>query len=105
MASFESIITDLSAHLLKEVEHARRVATGNTEGDLSQLLTGAKTSLLAAINELTSSIGFKKPMHGKGIRNNCFTVLICFYSPLVNNGSIDTFVGFLWFKKVCYCYN
>jgi hypothetical protein len=33
-------------------------------------------------------------MHGKGIRNNCYTVLICFYSPRGNNGSIDTFVGF-----------
>jgi hypothetical protein len=33
-------------------------------------------------------------MHCKRIRNNGFTVLICFYSPRGNNGSIDTFVGF-----------
>ena len=33
-------------------------------------------------------------MHGKGIRNNCFTELICFYSPRGNKGSINTFVGF-----------
>jgi hypothetical protein len=39
-------------------------------------------------------------MHGKGIRNNCFTVLICFYSPRGNNGSIDTFVGFNGIKRM-----
>ena len=33
-------------------------------------------------------------MHGKGIRINCFTVLICFYSPRGNNSCINTFVGF-----------
>ena len=32
-------------------------------------------------------------MHGKGIRINCFTVLICFYSPRGKHGSINTFVG------------
>ncbi len=34
-------------------------------------------------------------MHGKGIRNNCFTVLICFYAPRGKHGSINTFVGFI----------
>jgi len=38
-------------------------------------------------------------MHGKGIRNNCFTVLICLYSPRGNNASINTFVGFNGLKK------
>ena len=38
-------------------------------------------------------------MHGKGIRINCFTVLICFYSLRGNNGSINTFVGFSSLKK------
>ena len=33
-------------------------------------------------------------MHGKGISNNSFTVLICFYAPRGNHGSINTFVGF-----------
>ena len=33
-------------------------------------------------------------MHGKGIRINCFTVLICFYSPRGNNSCINTLVGF-----------
>jgi hypothetical protein len=39
-------------------------------------------------------------MHGKGIRNYCFTVLICFYSPRGNNGKIDTFVGFSSLKRM-----
>jgi hypothetical protein len=33
-------------------------------------------------------------MYGKGIGNNCFTGLICFYSPRGNNSCINTLVGF-----------
>lgn len=65
------------------------IKTGLKPG-LQQILI----DLLQRTRELTSLIGFKKPMHGKGIRNNCFTVLIYFYSLRGNNGSIDTFVGF-----------
>lgn len=58
--SLVSRITDLTVRVATEFKTVKNKMSGNNSGDLSGLLTTAKTSLLAAINELVGEIDDKQ---------------------------------------------
>lgn len=53
-------ITDLTVRVATEFKTVKNKMSGNNSGDLTGLLTTAKTSLLAAINELVGEIDNKQ---------------------------------------------
>lgn len=53
-------ITDLTTRIATEFKTTKNKIAGNNSGDLSGLATTAKTSILAAINELVSAIAGKQ---------------------------------------------
>lgn len=57
-------VTDLSTRIGTEFKTVKSKIAGNTSGDLSGLTTTVKTSLLAAINELVSSVSGKQDSLG-----------------------------------------
>lgn len=58
--SLASRLTDLTTRLGTEFKTVKSKISGNVTGDLSSLTTTVKTSLLAAINELVTSISGKQ---------------------------------------------
>lgn len=70
-------ISDLTTRIGTEFKTTKSKISGNNTGDLSGLLTTAKTSLLAAVNEVKTEVGTKQNIlgfipentAGKGIAN------------------------------------
>ena len=62
--SLASRISDLATRVATEFKTVKTKISGNNAGDLSGLSTAAKTSLLAAINELVSSLAAKQDSLG-----------------------------------------
>jgi hypothetical protein len=60
MASLSSRISDLATRIATEFKTVKSKISGNTSGDLSGLTTTVKTSILAAINELVTSLSGKQ---------------------------------------------
>jgi hypothetical protein len=58
--SLATRISDLTTRLATEFKTVKSKIAGNTTGDLSGLTTTIKTSILAAINELVTTIGGKQ---------------------------------------------
>jgi len=58
--SLATRISDLTTRLATEFKTVKSKISGNTSGDLSGLNTTVKTSILAAINELVTSLGGKQ---------------------------------------------
>lgn len=58
--SLKTRIEELATRVATEFKTVKNKMTGNNSGDLSGLATTTKTSLLAAINELVTSIGGKQ---------------------------------------------
>ena len=62
--SLATRISDLTTRLATEFKTVKSKISGNNSGDLSGLTTTVKTSILAAINELVSSLGGKQASLG-----------------------------------------
>lgn len=60
MATLSQRITDLATRVATEFKTVKSKISGNTSGDLSGLTTTVKTSILAAINELVTTLGGKQ---------------------------------------------
>ncbi len=58
--SLATRISDLAVRVATEFKTVKTKLSGNNSGDLSGLTTTAKTSLLAAVNELVSSLAAKQ---------------------------------------------
>ena len=58
--SLQSRISDLTTRIATEFKSIKNIVSGNTSGSLSGLTTNVKTSILAAINELVTSISGKQ---------------------------------------------
>lgn len=58
--SLASRISDLTTRVATEFKTVKSKISGNTSGDLSGLTTTVKTSILAAINELVSTLAGKQ---------------------------------------------
>lgn len=58
--SLQTQIESLATRIATEFKTVKSKIAGNTSGDLSGLTTTVKTSILAAINELVSSLGAKQ---------------------------------------------
>jgi len=62
--SLATRISDLTTRLATEFKSVKSIISGNNSGSLSGLTTSVKTSILAAINELQSSIASKQASLG-----------------------------------------
>jgi hypothetical protein len=62
--SLQSQISDVVTRIATEFKTVKTKLSGNNSGDLSGLTTSVKTSLLAAINELVSSLSGKEDTLG-----------------------------------------
>jgi hypothetical protein len=60
MASLATRVSDLATRIATEFKTVKSKIAGNNSGDLSGLTTTVKTSILAAINELVTSIAGKQ---------------------------------------------
>ena len=58
--SLATRISDLTTRLATEFKTVKSKIAGNNSGDLSGLTTTVKTSILAAINELVTSLSGKQ---------------------------------------------
>jgi hypothetical protein len=60
MATLTQRVTDLATRVATEFKTVKSKISGNTSGDLSGLTTTVKTSILAAINELVTTLAGKQ---------------------------------------------
>lgn len=80
--SLATRISDLTTRLATEFKSVKSKIAGNTSGDLSGLTTTVKTSLLAAINELVSSLAGKQNTLGFTPENTANKGAANGYAPL-----------------------
>ena len=80
--SLKTRIESLSTRIGTEFKTVRTKFSGNTSGDLSGLTTTVKTSLLAAINELVTSISGKEDSLGFTPENSANKGSANGYAPL-----------------------
>lgn len=72
--SLASNLTTLATRIATEIKSVRSQFAGNTTGSLSALATTAKTSLLAAINEIHGLVLARIPASEKGSANGVATL-------------------------------
>lgn len=80
--SLATRISDLAIRVATEFKTVKSKIAGNTSGDLSGLSTTVKTSLLAAINELVSSLAGKQNNLGFTPENTSMKGAANGYAPL-----------------------
>jgi hypothetical protein len=80
--SLQSQISDVVTRIATEFKTVKSKLSGNTSGDLSGLTTSVKTSLLAAINELVSSLSGKQDSLGFTPENSANKGAANGYAPL-----------------------
>ena len=88
MASLSDRIGSLTTRIATEFKTAYTKISGNISGDLSGLTTTVKTSLLAAINELVSSIGGKQDALGFTPEDTANKGAAGGYAPLDGSGKV-----------------
>ncbi len=80
--SLATRISDLTTRIATEFKTVKSKISGNVSGDLSGLTTTVKTSLLAAINELVSSLAGKQNTLGFTPENSANKGAANGYAPL-----------------------
>lgn len=80
--SLATRVSDLTTRIATEFKTVKSKIAGNTSGDLSGLTTTVKTSLLAAINELVSSLAGKQNSLGFTPENSANRGAAGGYCPL-----------------------
>jgi len=86
--SLASTIQSLATRVATEFKTVKSKISGNTSGDLSGLTTTAKTSILAAINELVTSIAGKQTSLGFTAENTANKGAANGYAPLDANSKV-----------------
>jgi hypothetical protein len=86
--SLKTRIEDLATRIGTEFKTVKNKISGNNSGDLSGLTTTAKTSLLAAINELVSSVSGKQDSLGFTPENAANKGSVGGYASLDGSGKV-----------------
>lgn len=86
--SLASRISDLTTRIATEFKTVKSKISGNVSGDLSGLTTTVKTSLLAAINELASSLAGKQNNLGFTPENTANKGAANGYAPLDSSAKV-----------------